>query len=64
MKSFHEHLNKHGNPKVSYETLNEAIEAANNETTRLKCFRMVPYKCSYCGNYHIGKPPYARVNKN
>lgn len=62
MKSFQEHLNKHGDPKISYETLNEAVEAANNETIRLNCFRMVPYKCSYCD--HIGKPPYSRLNRN
>jgi hypothetical protein len=52
------HLNKAGSPKVSYGTLKEAVEAANSETLRLRCFRMVPYICDYCKAYHIGKPDY------
>lgn len=59
MKPFRDHLNKKGFPKKSYATLDLAIEAANSETMRLKCFRMVPYLCSYCGLYHIGKPDYS-----
>lgn len=60
MRAFKEHLNKVGLPKKSYKTLESAIEAANSETMRLGCFRMVPYLCSYCGVYHVGKPNYAK----
>ena len=60
MESFYQHLNKNGFPKVVYETLEDAIFAANEETMRLKCFRMVPYLCNYCNKYHIGKPPYKK----
>lgn len=58
MKQFYEHLNKRGSPKVPYGTLEEAVEAANTETMRLRVYRMVPYLCSYCQKYHIGKPDY------
>lgn len=57
---FREHLNGMGSPKKSYKTLEDAVEAANSETMRLRCFRMVPYLCSYCGMYHIGKPDYSK----
>jgi len=60
MKPFYEHLNKKGNPKKPYCTLEEAVEAANLETMRIGCFRMVPYLCGYCNNYHIGKPEYKK----
>jgi hypothetical protein len=60
MRAFKEHLNRLGTPKVPYATLEQAVEAANSETIRLGCFRMVPYLCSYCRNYHIGKPSYYR----
>lgn len=58
VKAFQMHLNKVGSPKVPYTTLEEAVEAANSESIRLRCFRMVPYFCDYCRSYHIGKPPY------
>jgi hypothetical protein len=58
MKAFRQHLNKRGNEKIGYDTLKEAIDAANEESIRLKCFRMVPYHCDYCNKYHIGKPEY------
>lgn len=58
MKAFQQHLNKKGYPKVAYKTLSEAVEAANSESFRTKSFRMVPYLCSYCREYHIGKPDY------
>ena len=60
MIPFKEHLNRMGSPKKSYKTLEDAVEAANSETMRLGCFRMVPYLCSYCGTYHIGKPDYSK----
>jgi hypothetical protein len=58
MRAFYEHLNKKGYPKISYDTLEEAVMAANEETMRIKCFRMVPYVCNYCNKFHIGKPNY------
>jgi len=58
VRAFKMHLNKTGSPKVSYMTLEDAVEAANKESIRLGCFRMVPYLCEYCKSYHIGKPDY------
>ena len=58
MKPFYDHLNNKGYPKVPYDTLKQAVEAANSETLRLKVFRMVPYLCDYCRKFHIGKPNY------
>ena len=60
MKPFFEHLNKKGSPKIPYKTLEEAVIAANSETMRLGCYRMVPYLCNYCKHYHIGKPDYQK----
>ena len=60
MLAFKDHLNKMGLPKKSYKTLESAVDGANSETTRLGCFRMVPYVCSYCGMYHVGKPNYSK----
>jgi hypothetical protein len=57
MIAFKQHLNrKTGLPKQGYPTLEIAVEAANTKTTELGTFRMVPYLCSYCNKYHIGKP--------
>jgi len=59
--AFKQHLNrKTGLPKQGYPTLEQAVEAANEKTTELGTFRMVPYLCSYCKQYHIGRPPYSR----
>jgi hypothetical protein len=58
MRAFYEHLNKKGYPKIGYDNLEEAVIAANEETMRIKSFRMVPYLCSYCNKFHIGKPNY------
>jgi len=58
VRAFQMHLNRKGSPKVPYESLEAAVEAANLESIRLRCFRMVPYLCDYCKSYHIGKPDY------
>jgi hypothetical protein len=60
MKAFKQHLNKKGQPKIAYSSLEQAVEAANSETFRVKGFRMVPYLCNYCQKYHIGKPDYQK----
>jgi hypothetical protein len=41
--------------KRTYLTFKEAKGAAQRSTRQYET-RLAPYKCHYCGRYHVGKP--------
>ena len=42
--------------KVSYETIEDATDAARKYRHDFGQ-RLTPYRCKWCGNYHVGHPP-------
>jgi hypothetical protein len=55
MISKNSHINQHtGNPKVTYNTLEGGLKAAESMGKRHGTHFSV-YKCLFCDGYHIGK---------
>jgi hypothetical protein len=44
-------FNKYGEAKVAFTTRREAKQAAQRMTGQPS-----PYRCSYCGQFHLGNP--------
>lgn len=49
-----EHFNDFGKPKKSYPTRTAALKAAQQQIIEKYWTGLEPYKCSFCGEYHVG----------
>lgn len=54
MFSIHAHINKKGNPKVGYNTLETALKSANSMQKKYG-FHYSSYMCPRCGKFHLGR---------
>lgn len=57
------HINQHtGQPKVTYNTLNTALKAAESMSKKYGA-HFSTYKCLFCDGYHIGKNRDNKIKK-